>query len=124
MRLVTICSSGLVVATVAAAQLTISPMGVAEPRDAAVCKGHIRGLMVVGPDHFYQGSVESVINGRRLTDIPTQASCPTAAQPTLAITSGLGSGRIRMSAIELAPGDEATAEAGGFQAGSYTAPGS
>lgn len=75
----------------------------ADLKSRGVRKGHLRGLVVVGPDNFYKGKVESVINGRELAGIPTQASCPAASQPELVVTAGSGEGQVRVTAT--VPGD-------------------
>ncbi len=126
----------------------------AAPKSRGVRKGHLRGLVVVGPDNFYKGKVDSVINGRELAGIPTQANCPTASQPKLTI-SAASAGLLRVTAtlpgdgqarpvrgvvvstaaatattdergivtLNLAPGAEVTAKAGGFQTATYTVAG-
>ena len=75
----------------------------ADLKSRGVRKGHLRGLVVVGPDNFYKGKVESVINGRELAGIPTQASCPPASQPKLVVAAGSGEGQVRVTAT--VPGD-------------------
>ncbi|WP_149256970.1 carboxypeptidase-like regulatory domain-containing protein [Actinomadura sp. K4S16] len=64
--------------------------------------GHLRGSLTVRPPAKFTGTVESEINGRRLSGVPTQADCPGIHQPPLAVATGgrspAGTVRVRVTA--------------------------
>lgn len=66
-------------------------------RSTGAVQGYLRGLVVVGPDNSYLGNVESMVNGVKLSGIPTQKNCPARSQPPLGI-SFPGGGQVLVTA--------------------------
>ncbi|MFE9186765.1 hypothetical protein ACFYMB_25940 [Micromonospora haikouensis] len=91
-------------------------------------RGYLRAdLTVLGQDR-YRGSIVSEVDGRRLSGVPTQATCPGVHQPGLRLTGTAtavtaGTARIRATVDSRVPADAtyrpvagATVEAGGVTA--------